>query len=125
MNKLLKLKEKIIRRLGGVPCTMLFDPVKKMNLAISAVMRNLISKDLSAGKIDAKISVELKKDFTEDGEVLWMPEIEPVVSLKIGAKGKLECEKQGGFFMRDTGDGFVVGTSQVSMDELLDEQKGA
>lgn len=105
----------------------IFDDFREnLNLAINAVMKNLISKNMQGGGIAAKINIELKQKITEDGEVLYMPEIEPTVSLKIGAKGKLECKKQTGFLMKaDDEDGFVIGSEQISMDELLDEQKGA
>ena len=97
----------------------------RMDLAINALMRNMIEKDMMTGNITAKIDVELMKKVTDDGEVIWMPEIKPCVNLKIGAKCKLECPTKGGFMMKQGNEGFIIGTNQVSMDELMDGKEGS
>ena len=55
-----------------------------------------------------------------------MPTFDPKINIKIGAKGDIECEKAEGLLLKESGDGkHVIGTSQVSMDELIEELKGA
>ena len=100
---------------------------EKMNIGIRAMMANLIGKKLEKGSVTAKLTIELREHVTEDGELMYMPKIEPTVSLKMGAKGTLDCEKQAGFLMKSDGSGgYVIGTSQISMDELLEgkEERG-
>ena len=105
----------------------IFDDFReKLDLALKAVMRNMMEKKVFCGTVTGKIGIEIKQTTTEDGEVVYMPEIAPEIGLKIGAKGKLDCRKQSGFMIKaDEGNGFVIGSSQVSMDELLDEKRGA
>ena len=99
---------------------------KKFDIAINAVIRNLISKSMGEGTLTAKIKVKLDKHVTSDGEIIWSPVFEPKINIKIGAKGDIECEKAEGLMLKESSDGrHVIGTSQVSMDELIQELKGA
>ena len=90
-----------------------------LNAAIKSCMRQMVAKRLSDGTITGKIEIHLKEAADENGEVLFYPEITPDVALKIGTKGKIDCTKQMGFMMKCGPDGFIVGTDQVTMDELL------
>ena len=90
-----------------------------LNAAINSCMRQMVAKRLSDGTITGKIEIHLIEAADENGEVLFYPEITPDVALKIGAKGKIDCTKQMGFMMKCGPDGFIVGTDQVTMDELL------
>lgn len=100
---------------------------EKFDIAINAVIRNLINKSMSVGSLTAKIKIELDKTVTQDGEINYMPTFEPKINIKVGAKGDIECDKQEGLLLKESCDGrHVIGTSQVSMDELIDEiKKGA
>lgn len=97
----------------------------KVNLAINVLMREMIVKGWAGGKISANIGIEMKSHVTDEGEILYMPTIKPDVKIKIESKANIECEKQEGFIVKQDGaNGFVVGTNQITMDELLKE-KGA
>lgn len=110
----------------SLDCEIFDDFREKMNIAITAVIKNLVNKKLTAGTVTAKIDIEMYEKVTEDGEVYLTPVIEPKVNLKVGAKGKLECRKQGDFLMKEDQDGkYLVATNQISMDEMLKERKGA
>lgn len=107
-------------------CEIFDDFREKFDLALNATMRNMIAKHMEAGSITAKIDIEMMEKVAEDGEVLFAPKIKPKVAIKIGAKGKIDCVEKEGFLMKTDGqNGFVIGTSQISMDELLEEQRGA
>ena len=97
----------------------------RMDVAITALMNNLIAKNMMEGSITAKLGVELSRHTTDDGEIVYMPEITPTISIKIGSTCKMECPKKGGFMMKMGGeDGFIVGSTQVSMEELLEGKGG-
>ena len=98
----------------------------KLDKAITIALRNMVNKGITGGSVTGKIKIGLDTDTTEDGEIIYKPTIKPEIDIKIAEKGKIECGTQSGFMMKTDGeDGFVIGTSQVSMDELLEEQKGA
>lgn len=105
----------------------IFDDFReKLDRAITVAMRNMVSKGIMTGSVTGKIKIELDTEIMEDGEMIYKPKIEPVIDIKIGAKGKIECGQQAGFLMKpDGGGGFVIGTDQISMDELMDESRGA
>ena len=90
-----------------------------LDTAIKNCMRQMVSKRLNTGTISGKIEITLMEDQDENGEVIFHPEIEPDVAVKIGAKGNIKCQKKVGIIMKCSPDGFVVGTDQVTMDELI------
>ena len=92
---------------------------RALDAAINNCVRQMVVKRLSDGTITGKIEIHLEEAADKNGEVLFYPEITPDVALKIGAKGKIDCTKQMGFMMKCGPDGFIVGTDQVTMDELL------
>lgn len=109
----------------NLDCELFEDFRYKVNLGINALIRTMIRKGLTGGKISASIGIEMKEHLTDEGEILYMPTIKPDVKIKIESKENIECEKQEGFIVKPDGaNGFVVGTNQITMDELLKE-KGA
>ena len=105
----------------------IFDDFReKLDRAITVAIRNMVSKGILTGSVTGKIRIELRETVTEDGETVYAPRIEPVIDIRIDAKGKIECGLQDGFLMKPDGaEGFVIGTDQISMDELMDESRGA
>lgn len=90
-----------------------------MDKAIKNCMRQMVSRRLNTGTISGKIEITLTEGADENGEVIFHPEIEPDVAVKIGTKGNIKCQKKVGIIMKCSPDGFVVGTDQVTMDELI------
>lgn len=98
---------------------------KKLDMAINTALRNMVDKKVYGGTVTGKIKIELYTVIMEDGEMIYKPKIEPVIDIKIGAKSKIECGQQDGFLMKpDGGEGFVIGTDQISMDELMEGEAG-
>ena len=100
----------------------------KFNQAIAVVIRNLIDKKLMKGTVTGRIDITIMETVDkETGEVYWMPKIEPVVNLKVDAKGKLECNTQADMILKKTPCGEpVVASNQISFDELMQlERKGS
>ena len=101
----------------------LFDDFRMaMDTAIRNVLDRMIEKGLESGSITGKLDITLRTSLDEQtGEVMYLPEIEPKVSMSIGTKAKVDCTKQMGFLAKLSADGVVVGTDQVTMDELIRE----
>ena len=90
--------------------------------AIKISMVRMMEKGLDSGTITGKLDITLRSHVSETtGEVQYLPEIVPDVSVKIGTKAKLDCTKQIGFLAKRSLHGVVVGTDQVTMDELIRE----
>ena len=99
----------------------------KMDVALNAVISNLIEKKLNAGKVTAKIDISLfEKTDEETGEVFYEPVFEPVVNVNVGAKGKFECSAPVGLIVKKSkcGNNFI-GTNQITFDEVMDQQEQA
>ena len=101
----------------------LFDDFRQaLDNAIRIVLDRMIEKGLDSGSINGKLDITLRTSVSETtGEVMYLPEIEPKVTMSIGSKAKVECVKQMGFLAKLSERGVVIGTDQVTMDELLEE----
>jgi hypothetical protein len=105
----------------------IFDDLReKFDMTINAMMRNLIAKSMREGTLTVKIKIRMDESVNQEGEILYMPAFEPKINMKIGEKGDIELDKVDGLLLKGAGDGrHVIGTSQISMDELIQELKGA
>lgn len=98
---------------------------ESMNGALAMILNQLEEKNLSEGAISAKIKIKLMKKTDEDGALNNFIVLEPDISLKIGAKGKIECNTESAIMQIDDEGIPIVASSQISIDELLQEEKGA
>ena len=100
---------------------------RSMNYAIKTVIDQLTAKGLTAGEVTGKIKIRVDMHTDkETGEIYYMPEIEPDVNLKIGASGKMDCNKQAGMILRKSPCGTpVVSSNQITITELMEAEKGA
>lgn len=93
---------------------------------LNMMIRMMIEKDLPSGSMGLKINVDIMKQVTDDGEIVYVPEIEPKVSVKVGASGSDKCHVKKGLIMKRSHDGKnYVCENQISMEEVAKEQKGA
>ena len=101
----------------------LFDDFRQaMDAAIRSVLDRMIEKGLDSGSVTGKLDITLRTSVSETtGEVMYLPEIDPKVSMSFGTKAKIDCVKQMGFLAKLSQNGVVIGTDQVTMDELLEE----
>lgn len=91
---------------------------------LNMLIRTLVDKDLEGGSVSLKINVEIQKMVTDDGEIVYAPEITPKVSIKVGASGSSECHVPKGLIMKRSQDGKnLVCENQITMDEIA--KKGA
>ena len=93
---------------------------------MNMLIRTIIEKDLYSGSVGLKIDVDIKRKVTDDGEIIYEPEFEPKVSIKVGASGSDKCHVKKGLIMKSSHDGKnYVCENQISMEEVANEQKGA
>lgn len=80
-----------------------------LDAALEMCVRQLINRELHKGEVVAKIGFKLEQ-YTdkETGEIYYDMEVMPDVSLKIGAKGKLDCEKKKGVVVMKGKDGIPL-----------------
>jgi len=94
--------------------------------ALQAVTRTMIRRGMQCGTVSAKVDIVIREITKDDGEVIKMMVIEPDISLKVGSKEKFKCQKVGAMYVKTAEDGTVIaGDNQISMDEYLNDQKGA
>lgn len=101
----------------------LFDDFRvALDNAIRIAVMNMMAKNLNSGTVIGKLDITLNQHVNpETGETIYTPEIQPDVSMKIGTKAKIDLAKQMGFLAKRSAEGVVVGTDQVTMDELIRE----
>lgn len=93
---------------------------------LNTLIRTIIEKDLSSGSVGLKIDVDIMKKVTDDGEIIYVPEFEPKVSMKVGGSINDKCHVKKGLIMKRSHDGKnYVCENQISMEEVANEQKGA
>jgi hypothetical protein len=93
---------------------------------LNMLIRTIIEKDLHSGSVGLKINVDIKTQVTDDGEIIYVPEFEPKVSIKVGASGSDKCHVKKGLIMKRSHDGKnYLCDNQISMEDVAKEQKGA
>ena len=91
--------------------------------AIRVLAANLTEKDLATGTVTAKLEIDIRNAADNMLEMKMM-EIEPDISIKIGAKGKMKCSNQSGIFLKYDEDGLpIIGESQMTIDEFIRERE--
>jgi hypothetical protein len=98
----------------------------KMDMALDTVSRLMIEKKLMSGTVDAKIQIDMQeKTDKETGEIYYDVEITPTVNMKIGAKGKLDCQTKKALMKQNRNKETVIASNQIEMDELMQQEQGA
>ena len=94
------------------------------DMALALLVREIRLKGLPGGQISAKIKIKIEEVTDINGQICRMMALEPDISLKLGTQGKIECRKRNGLFVKLNENGVpVVGSCQVDIDELLDQEK--
>ena len=100
-------------------CELFAEFRQALDAAVKIILVRMMEKGLDSGSIIGKLDITLRTSTTEDGEIRYLPEILPDVQMKIGTKTKLDCTKQIGFLAKRSERGIVIGTDQITMDELI------
>ena len=87
---------------------------------LALVVRELKMRGLYQGSITAKMDIKIEQHHTMDGEIVQVMSIKPDISMKLGAKAKVECKEKTGLYMQLDEEGRpVIGSCQIDIDELL------
>lgn len=99
---------------------------QKLDAALALTIFNLKDKRLNEGAISCGIKIKIMEVKDGQGVISTMMSVDPDIKVKIGAKGKVECEKQSGLIIDlDEDRRPVVASNQIDIDELLREKEGA
>lgn len=99
--------------------------------SLDELIRKLIitmqEKDLEEGAVNAKLKISVKHGVGSGAGPVTMMQIEPTVSLKIGASAKAVLKKETGIFLQFDDNGMpVVGSHQMEISEYIRAvEKGA
>jgi len=96
-----------------------------LNLNLVDAVKRMTSKNLSEGSVSAKIKISMMQTVDENGEIHCTAVFEPKVTSKIGDSSEDKCDTTGGKITINNEGQLLIGSEQVSMDELLEDQKGA
>lgn len=96
--------------------------------AMDAELRRMVvlleNKELDSGTLTGKISVEIERNVTQDGEIIRRIHIKPNVNIKIKADEKCELMKKDNInLVFDSAGMPVIATDQISMEDVI--KKGA
>lgn len=110
----------------SLQCEALEDFVNNLDAALKITAKALLRKKMKNGTVSAKIDIEINEITNQDGEVFNIMSIKPAVNMKIGSKDKMEPQQVHGMYIKQDDDGTpIVGSNQISIDELINEQRGA
>ncbi|MBR4122288.1 MAG: hypothetical protein IKR06_03260 [Erysipelotrichaceae bacterium] len=98
---------------------------RKLNEAIERTVWRMKKNGMPEGQINAKIKIGMLSHTDENGEIHTTAVFEPKVTYKIGASEEEKCGATGGKITIGDDGSVLVGSEQVTMDELMDDQKGA
>ena len=110
----LDLESEVFNSLRFMMSHFIIDTVKRMQ-----------EKDLSEGSVTAKIKIGIMRHVDDNGEVHSTVIFEPKVTGKVGRTTEDKLNPVGGRITIGQDGTLLIGNEQVSMDELMDEQKGA
>lgn len=97
----------------------------RLNEAIADAVRDMKSKGLSEGQVSAKVKITMMTGTDENGEIHTTAVFEPKVTSRVGSSSEDKCGATGGKITIGNDGSVLVGSEQVTMDELMDDQKGA
>lgn len=97
----------------------------KLDFALNSICRHMVDKKLPTGTVAAKIKIEMEEQKDkETGEIYYEIEVDPAVDMKIGAKGRFDCDKKKALARQSREGTTWIADNQISMDDLLGK-KGA
>lgn len=110
----------------NLDCEALAEFREGLNMGLRAVALKIMKRGLQSGTVSAKVEITIHEVTTSDGEIVRMIALEPKVDMKIGSKAKFDLSKQDGMLIKTDGDGNpIIGTSQISIDDLIRERERA
>ena len=97
----------------------------KLNDAIQRTVRAMREKGLTEGSVRAKIKIGVMEYVDQNGEINTTAIFEPKVTAKVGSSAEEKCGGTGGKITISKDGEVMIGSEQVTMDEVMGKQKGA
>lgn len=95
-----------------------------IDVAMRILINRMITARIDKGSVSAKISITMKEIIDENGEVVRMPEIDYNIGMGMSEKESMKGSMQRGLVLKRCQAGrLMIGSQQVSMDELIEEGK--
>lgn len=100
----------------------LFDEFRgNLNAAMRILINRMIGTKIMKGAVSAKIGIEIKEFVDDNGEIVRMPEINYSIGMGMSEKDSMKGNMQRGLILKRTSSGgLLVGSDQISMDELME-----
>ena len=92
-----------------------------LDMAMKILINRMIKTRIGKGTVSAKITINMKEIIDDAGEVVRMQEIDFGISMGMSEKDSIKGNLRRGLILKQ-GErwGLIVGTDQVTMDELLE-----
>lgn len=95
----------------------------KLNNMLDKTVRTMKSKGLNEGAVSVKIKIGMIESTDENGEVHTTAIFEPKVTSKFGSSHEDKCGGTGGRITFGSDGQVLIGSEQVTMDELMEEKR--
>ena len=90
------------------------------DMAMKILINRMITTRIDKGTVNAKITINMKEFIDDAGEVVRMPELDFSIGMGMSEKDSMKGNLHRGLILkRTTNGGLLVGTDQISMDELM------
>lgn len=101
----------------------MFDELRtNIDVAMRILINRMITARIDKGSVSAKISITLKEIIGDNGEIVRMPEIDYNIGMGMSEKESIKGSMQRGLILQRCQAGMLmIGSQQVSMDELMQE----
>lgn len=100
----------------------LFDEFRNnFDIAMKILINRMISTRIDKGSVNAKIKINMKEFIDDNGEIVRMPEMDFGIGMSMSEQDSMKGNLHRGLILkRQAGGGLLVGTDQISMDELTE-----
>ena len=93
-----------------------------IDVAMKILINRMITARINKGSVSAKISITMKEIIDDNGQVVRMPEIDYSIGMGMSEKESIKGSMQRGLILQRCPAGMLmIGSQQVSMDELMQE----
>lgn len=93
------------------------------DIAMKILINRMITTRIGKGTVNAKITINMKEYVDDNGEIVRMPEMDFGIGMGMSEKDSMKGNLQRGLILkRRASGGLIVGTEQISMDELTEVQ---
>lgn len=90
------------------------------DMAMKILINRMITTRISKGAVNAKITINMKEFIDDSGEVVRMPEMDFGIGMGMSEKDSMKGNLHRGLILKRRASGsLLIGTDQVSMDELI------